>query len=153
MRRARALLSAASIALCATLVGCGSIPNRISEGDPASEDALPAIYRALWADMSRSAWMLDGNIFLSEWHYGEGDTLLHIEDLRCFERPSNLRCRFTLRREGPPADFDGRPLPERIFCEAPLVPGETDEEVWQVVRRWHPNDPHSFTTISCRDRD
>lgn len=96
--------------------------------------------------------MFDGNIFLGDWHYGDGDTLLHIEDLQCWGGARDLRCRFTLRREGQPAEVGGRPLPDRIFCRASLVPAQSEDRVWQVVRRRYQGDPHSHTTMTCLER-
>lgn len=123
----------------------------LSDSDPNSHDALAPVYSALWRDMSTSAWMSDGNIFLSDWLYSDSDTVLHIEDLRCGGRERRLRCRFTLRREGASAEFGGRQLPDRLFCGALLVSGQSEEDVWQVVRRLYSGAVHSSTTMTCSE--
>ena len=95
--------------------------------------------------------MFDGNIFLADWFYGESDAELHIEDLSRSNWGSRLQCRFTLRREAAPAEFGGRQLPDRLFCRALLVPGQSEEEVWQVPRRLYPGAVHSSTTMTCSE--
>lgn len=97
----------------------------------------------------------NGNDVASDWMnlWGSGDhpPLLRLLDLTCAGDGRAQHCRFDLLREGGPIVAQGRRIPDRIECSAPIKPSPGAEGTWGIPHlRPGPDGGHSRTTMKCR---
>jgi hypothetical protein len=121
---------------------------------PPAEPLAGQLRAAIWADVQLNGAIGNGNgvawQWMNFWGYRDDAPLLRLSGLVCRGDATMQHCRFNLLREGGVIQVDGRPVSDRIHCEAPIRRyGERDRE-WAIPHRPpRPGGGHSRTTMRC----
>lgn len=124
-----------------------------SRMSPPAEPLAGQLRAAIWGDLQTNGMIGNGNAVAGLWMnfgYSDDAPALRMTRLVCRGDRATQHCRFNLLREGGVIQVDGRPVSDRIHCEAPIRrSGEPDRE-WAIPhRRPSPRGGHSRTTMRC----
>jgi hypothetical protein len=120
---------------------------------PPAEPLTGKLRGAIWNDLETNGMIGNGNeiawLWMNFWGYRDDAPMLRMSGLVCRGNATRQHCRFNLLREGGVIQFDGRPVSDRIHCEAPFrrygAPGE-----WGIPHLPpRPGGGHSTTTMQC----